>query len=143
MAVDPARVEMIFNEAVEISVPGERADFLDRACGLADFENAFGKMHARVGDTRMKHGRVLAKLKRPAEAEAELLEAERVLAMVQGAPPGRHQQCVAALVGLYTEWEKSDPGNGHAASARRWQAKLPATRPTSAPSSQQSSATQP
>jgi len=48
-------------------------------------------------------------------------------------PAASYDGCVEALVGLYSEWNESAPGRGHDAAARRWQAKLPASQPATAP----------
>jgi len=63
-----------------------------------DFEAKFGKDHASVGMNRLGLGQILGQTNRLPEAETELLEAERVLAIAQGAPKRRHEQCYEALL---------------------------------------------
>ena len=62
---------------------------------------------------------VLRDLARYREAEALLLRAEPVLRAAE-APAGRHAECVAALVALYEEWQRAEPGAGHEAKAAQW-----------------------
>jgi serine/threonine protein kinase/tetratricopeptide (TPR) repeat protein len=107
----------------------EEAEQLYREA-LSLSERKFGKEHWQVANARLGLGRTLLGLRRYAEAEPLLLEAERVLAVAQGAPPGRHERCVQELVALYESLEKLHPGQGHADKARQWRAKLPVSRPT-------------
>jgi serine/threonine protein kinase/tetratricopeptide (TPR) repeat protein len=102
---------------------------------LPVFERSFGANDWRVGSVRLGLGRTLAGSDRPAEAEAMLLEAERVLGTAQGVPPGRYAQCLEALVALYTNWEKSEPGRGHGVKVETWKARLAASRPATTRSS--------
>jgi non-specific serine/threonine protein kinase/serine/threonine-protein kinase len=69
-----------------------------------------------MGAAREALGRSLTGLGRYAEAEPELLEAERLFA----AHTVQHKESAEALVTLYRGWDKSEPGRGHAAQAARW-----------------------
>jgi hypothetical protein len=65
------------------------------------------------------HGRALLGLKRHADAERELLAAEKL------SRPGTNRAAVVtSLVELYDAWEGTEPGRGHAAEAARWNATL-------------------
>jgi hypothetical protein len=91
----------------------------------------------RIGATRCNLGQVLSGLNRLPEAEAELLEAERILAPQRGAWPDYYASCVNSLASLYSTWNKAEPGKGYDLKAAQWKAKL---RPTTTPTT---SATQP
>jgi serine/threonine protein kinase/tetratricopeptide (TPR) repeat protein len=97
---------------------------------LDSFQKTYGKDHWRVGNSKFGLGKLLVTQKKYAEAEPMLLEAERVLATAPGAPPGRHDQSLAALVTLYVSWDQADAGKGYAVKAQQWKAKLPATGPS-------------
>lgn len=64
-------------------------------------------------------------------AEGNLLEAHAILERIQGAAHRDTLACVRALVGLYTAWERAEPGQG--AKAAPWQARLDAQPPLPAP----------
>jgi eukaryotic-like serine/threonine-protein kinase len=85
--------------------------------------------HPDVAGSLQNLGSVLKDLRKFAEGEAALLEAERILITAQALPPATHDQCVEALVRLYSAWNKAEPGKGYDAKAEQWKAKLPATRP--------------
>src|SRR5262249_6174040 len=95
-------------------------------------EAAFQKDHWHVANARSSLGRVLMGLKRFAEAELELLEAERILATGKGVPAGRHDKCLQALIELYGAWDVAEAGKGYAAKANQWKEKQ-ATKPGSNP----------
>jgi hypothetical protein len=76
---------------------------------------------ADMGEARAALGGALTGLKRYAEAEPELIEAERLLSTEKN---GGYKKCVEALVTMYERWEQSQPGKGHRASAATWKAKL-------------------
>jgi hypothetical protein len=59
-------------------------------------------------------------------AEANLPEAWPIA--VKTDPPAKKgsRDCARGLVDLYTAWDKAEPGNGHAAKATEWKAKLKA-----------------
>ena len=88
------------------------------------FTRTQGKDYWLTGYARMGRGRTLVRLKRFAEAEKELLEAERVMAAPKGVPAGRHKACLEAVVQLYEAWNKADPNADRAASAASWKTKL-------------------
>jgi serine/threonine protein kinase/tetratricopeptide (TPR) repeat protein len=97
---------------------------------LPVFERTFGASDWRAANVRLGLGRALAGLDRAPEAEALLLDAERVLSTADGVPAGRHAQCLEALVALYARWDRSEPGRGHMAQSESWKARLASTRPT-------------
>jgi hypothetical protein len=66
----------------------------------------------------------LTDLSRFAEAEQELVGAERALEAAQGVPQSVRRKCFDALVALYAAWEQVEPGRG--AAAAPWKAKLEA-----------------
>jgi hypothetical protein len=66
---------------------------------------------------------VLTTLKRYAEAERALLDALRDLAAAPDAAPRWRKECVEALITLYEEWNRAEPGKGHEASAAVWKEK--------------------
>ena len=73
---------------------------------------------------------------RYADAESELLEAQRLLAAVPNPPPPAVQllqHCIQSLAKLYDDWEIAEPGKDHAAKAAAWRARLPSNRPTTQP----------
>jgi tetratricopeptide (TPR) repeat protein len=100
---------------------------------IAANEATYGPNDWIVGNARLGLGRTLAGLNQFPKAEAEMLEAERVLASAEGTPPERHRQCLEALVEMYAAWDKSEPGRGHAASAAQWKARLATGRPKPSP----------
>ena len=70
-------------------------------------------------------GRASAGLHQYAQAEAELLKAQSLLAPPHPEEePGDLRHCMQSLVELYLAWDNADPGKGHAAKAAAWQAKL-------------------
>ena len=68
----------------------------------------------------------------PAAAQQKLLEAEPLLleAYERIQPPPsfaiRKREALERIVKLYEAWDTAEPGNGHAAKAAEWRAKLPA-----------------
>jgi tetratricopeptide (TPR) repeat protein len=100
---------------------------------LAAYVKVFGNDHLRVGNARYMLGDALAKLERFAEAESELVESERILASAEGDVASYvREQTITALVALYRAWDKSEPGMGHDAQVKQWQAKLPEKEPVPA-----------
>jgi serine/threonine protein kinase/tetratricopeptide (TPR) repeat protein len=87
----------------------------------------------KFGITRQGLGRSLAALERRADAEAELLEAERILAAEPVMARGYRQKCIAALAALYTSWDEAAPGKGYDDKARQWKARLDGVQPDAAP----------
>jgi eukaryotic-like serine/threonine-protein kinase len=147
---DPAEAERLSRESLAMDqrvFKGDHPDVADGLCRLAgvlvvrgDFagaealardgvamsERTRGKDHWRTASARVEHGRALAGLRRFADGEAELVDAERVLSTAHGAPPGRHKQCVEGLTTLYESWSAAEPDKGHDAQASEWKAKLDA-----------------
>ncbi|HZW88176.1 MAG TPA: serine/threonine-protein kinase, partial [Myxococcaceae bacterium] len=86
---------------------------------VAGYERAKMTSGDEIAYARAMHGRALLGLKRHADAERELLQAQRL------SRPGTNQtKVVASLVALYDAWESSEPGQGHGAEAARWKATL-------------------
>jgi non-specific serine/threonine protein kinase/serine/threonine-protein kinase len=77
----------------------------------------FGVVHYGLGSA-------LAALERRSEAETELIEAERILAAGDAVGTPRHGQCVSALVALYADWDKTEPGKGYDKKAAEWRTKF-------------------
>ena len=100
------------------------------------FQRVNGPNFWLTGTAHLRLGQALCEMKRFANAEPELIEAQRVLSSAQGAPAAQLQDCVRTLISLYEAWEVAEPQKGHAAKAAEWQAKLATTtRPTSRPTS--------
>ncbi len=91
---------------------------------LAGFERRFGGDDWRVGNARLGLGRALTALQRFTEAGPELTEAERILRAAPSVPPGRHKQCIEALVALYEAWDKAEPAGSHDSQAAQWRGTL-------------------
>ncbi len=111
------------------AVYGDQGRYLE-AWKLADeavtgCERANLKGTPCMGGALVSRGRALAGLKRYARAEADLLEAEPLLV----ADREEHDKCLQALVTMYEDWEKTDPGRGRAAQSAMWKAKLQERRP--------------
>jgi tetratricopeptide (TPR) repeat protein len=100
---------------------------------LAMRRKALPAGHPDIAGSLQNLGSVLTDLGKFADSEAALLESERILITAQGLPPASHDQCVEALVRLYSAWNKSAPGKGYDAKADQWKAKLPKTRPATQP----------
>jgi len=102
------------------------------------FEHRLGNGHWQTGNARVGLGCVLMGLERFAEAEEQLLAAERILREAQGVPAGCYEGSVKALIELYDKWHAAEPGQGYEQKAAEWRAKLaewqattqPATRPS-------------
>jgi tetratricopeptide (TPR) repeat protein len=106
---------------------------------LAALGRSGTKEQWKFGIARVGLGRTLTALNRFAEAQTELIEAERALAMGEGASPGWHNRSIDALSKLYAAWDKAEAGKGYDAKAHQWQARLPTTRPTTPQATTQSS----
>ncbi len=118
---DAARAEVLFRESVT---------------GLAP---KVAKDDTTLGRSRMSLGQALFDLRRFAEAEAELVEAERVfgLARPSKAPRDEYPNCLRKLVALYEAWDKDEPGKGMDAKAAMWRDRLsepPKSEPAPVPS---------
>jgi serine/threonine protein kinase/tetratricopeptide (TPR) repeat protein len=98
--------------------PAEAEPF-DREA-IAAFQKRLGNEHPRVAGAWLGLGRALTKLARFEDAEKELLEANRVATTAQGVPPSKVQSGRMALVELYEDWEKAEPGKGHGSQADAW-----------------------
>jgi serine/threonine protein kinase/tetratricopeptide (TPR) repeat protein len=128
---DPDTANSLHNLALVLSEQGKHAEaepvFAD---AIAAARRAAGDESLVLGYIRLGHGNALARAKRYADAERELLEAQRIYASAPAAPAQRRAEIVRALASLYDSWERSEPGEGHAAKAAEWKAKLPTTQPT-------------
>jgi hypothetical protein len=102
---------------------------------LASLQQTATPEQWKLAIVRVGMGRRYAVLGRFSEAEAELLEAERLLAISEGGSPGYHRRAVQALVDLYAAWDQANPRAGHAAQAEQWRAKLVSMRPATAAAS--------
>jgi len=87
------------------------------------FTRTQGRDFWLTGYAKMGRGRTLIRMKRFADAEKELIEAERVMGAPKGVPAGRYKACLEVLVQLYEEWNRADPSGGHAVRAAAWKAK--------------------
>jgi serine/threonine protein kinase len=88
------------------------------------YRRALPDTHGRLGACLMGLGKTLMDLNRHTDAEAALLEAQRVLHAAQGVPAERRAASLEALIDLYTAWNKSEPGNGYEERASQWHSKL-------------------
>ncbi len=103
---------------------------LDQAEGLfrdvlAGYKRALNDPdHWQIGDAHADLGIVLTMLNRHAEAEAELIEAERILAAASEHHARRLGRCLESLITLYRAWDMAKPGLGYVEKAQAWQAKF-------------------
>jgi hypothetical protein len=97
-------------------------EFARESVGM--LERLDGKDAFSTANARLKLGQSLASLSRFEEAEAALLETERVFSATAGVPAAKQKQCLNELQKLYEAWDTAEPGQGHAASAAIWKAKL-------------------
>jgi non-specific serine/threonine protein kinase/serine/threonine-protein kinase len=86
---------------------------------VAGYERAKMATGDVMAFARATHGRALLGLKRHADAERELLQAEKLWR-----PGADRAEVVESLVELYDAWEGTEPGHGHTAEAARWKAAL-------------------
>ena len=61
------------------------------------------------------------------QAEAELVEAQEILAAALGPGHARTNRTIKALIELYDAWHAAEPDQGHDAKAAEWRAKLAAS----------------
>jgi tetratricopeptide (TPR) repeat protein len=89
------------------------------------FQKSFGADDWQTATARCGIGGCLTAQKRYAEAETELLAAERALSAA-GTVAARYQvRCLRELVVLYDNWDDAEPGKGHFDKALQWNEKLP------------------
>lgn len=93
--------------------------------GLAMLVRIVGANHRHTGTARLRLGQVLLAQAKLDEAEAELIEAHRILTSAEGASPVRQLEAVNALVRLFEERDRAEPGVGHAEQAQRWRDSIP------------------
>jgi hypothetical protein len=79
---------------------------------LAAYAAKFGNDHAQVGQAHLRLGRAMFDRRRWRDAEAELIEARRILT----GPVG--ERAARSLAELYTAWDQAEPGQGYDAKAR-------------------------
>jgi tetratricopeptide (TPR) repeat protein len=91
------------------------------------YSNSYGPDHWQVGVARMHLGRSLTTLGRFADAQSELLEAERVLALAEVSSDLRHQRLCEAFVALYEAWEKAEPDKEFQERIKQWREQIPST----------------
>lgn len=96
---------------------------------VSGFERSVGKTHWHTGGVHLQLGQTLVELGRFSDAEAELLEAHRVLKDAEGAPPSLGRKSADALVSLYHSWAAADPDKGHEVSEKKWKAEREAVSP--------------
>jgi hypothetical protein len=77
-----------------------------------------------VANFRISLGSALAAVDRRAEAQDQLLDAERTLSISRSAPPEPYRACLGELAGLYQSWHKAEPGKGYDARAAEWKGKI-------------------
>ncbi len=111
----------------------QRGDDLLVPAEVAARKQFTGNQSRRLGQYLTTRGRARSGLGSYRAAERDLLEAEPLLRGTVGADHRDTRICRTALAELYAAWDKAAPGNGHAASAAAWKAKLvaaptPATR---------------
>jgi len=111
-----------------------RADFAGAHLLLQECAAMYGRVNgpndSLTGNARLRLGRARLGLDRFAEAEAELVDAERVLSTAQGTPRVAHRKCLEGLVLLYESWNAAEPGNRHDAKVAEWKARLDAASAT-------------
>jgi hypothetical protein len=91
---------------------------------LPGMERKLGKDHFYTAGTRISLAKALPAQNRFAEAETELIEAQRVLSQAQGVSPSRQRRCLESLVALYQGRDKAQPGQGCDLKAAEWSQKL-------------------
>jgi serine/threonine protein kinase/tetratricopeptide (TPR) repeat protein len=91
---------------------------------LTNFTAVFGPEHWQVGVAHMHVARCLTALHRYSEAEPELMEADRIIALAQDIRVERRRKLCETGVALYEGWDKAAPGNGYAAKTDQWRGKL-------------------
>ena len=125
----PERCWILLRFAMLLQDQGNASD-AEPLCreAIAGFQATYG-VTWRYGRGQLELGRILASQGLFGDAEAALLEAERLLADAGNAAGPHHDRCLEALASLYSDWETADPGNGHAAQASTWKARVPATQP--------------
>jgi hypothetical protein len=95
---------------------------------LATRRRALGEEHPHTLVSLGNMGILRARLGKPAEAEAFLLESFEKRGRALGEQHPLTVAAIGALVDLYTAWDKPEPGRGHGARAAEWQAKLDAAK---------------
>jgi eukaryotic-like serine/threonine-protein kinase len=92
--------------------------FLEAVRGRA---RLLGPENPLAVETALAYGTLLARLNRFAEAEREFLQRHEGAAAPSGEP---RREVIQALVRLYEQWDKAEPGLGHGAEAIRWAERL-------------------
>lgn len=88
---------------------------------------ALPEAHWHLGVFLGHHGVALTALDQYAEAEARLLESQRIIEAALGAEHPRHQAAVEYLVALYQRWHERGGSDSAQAQAAQWQTRLTAT----------------
>jgi len=92
---------------------------------IESYIGSYGREDWRLGNVRSHLGDCLIKLGRYADAEAELLEAYRVLKSTLGPQHERAIRTVRLLVTLYESWDGAEPNKAHGDNAATWRALMP------------------
>jgi len=82
--------------------------------------------HPELAKARMLYARCLLKQKRFAEAETYYVRACETFAVAKDAQPASATLAREGICELYAAWDASEPGQGIAERASRWQEKFPA-----------------
>jgi eukaryotic-like serine/threonine-protein kinase len=91
-----------------------------------------------LGFTLGWYGSCLAALGRFEEAERSILEGQAIMVKNLGENNPMSMAITKDVIKLYTEWDKADPGKGHAAKESQWKATLDAmAKPKSAAPAEQ------
>lgn len=100
---------------------------------IVGFTKSRGESHRQTATSIWRLGQNLHGMKRYAEAETEILNAERILTEKQGVTPERRKQVLQSLIDLYTDWNEADPMGDHQPAIARWAEQLSAVNATSKP----------
>lgn len=89
--------------------------------------------HANIATFLLEHGVTLAKLKRFAEAEQQMLEANERFVRALGPAHERTWKSADAIASMYEDWHSAEPEEGHDKKVANWRLKIAgwqaATRP--------------
>jgi tetratricopeptide (TPR) repeat protein len=108
-----------------ILVSSGKLDEADQLCGeaMAGVAASPSKQAVWIPTVYRAVGRLRIAQRKFAEAEAALLEAQRISSVLQGAD-GAVRKSTKSLVDLYVEWDAVAPGMGHDVKKAHWVATL-------------------
>ncbi|MFO0826580.1 MAG: serine/threonine-protein kinase [Phycisphaerales bacterium] len=109
----------ILAQVLRASGRPEEAEPLGREA-LERAQRTLGEDHLATAGLHIGLGRTLTSLARFPEAEAELLEAQRLLDSSPSPPQHWRRQSADALSTLYDAWHKAQPGAGRDVKAAEW-----------------------